>query len=290
MSKKPVNRLRTNQEESQPENNNEVPKSQVDDFSFAKYKKQILFAALALVLLFVSVFLFKKIKSSTSFDKLLKTSNLEQLIEAKQLDSALVILDSAAKLQDISAQEQVKLTEMRNLLLKNKFEKDKTSANVLTDCVNLMKEFRFDEAYAKCEQANAAGAVNPRDKEFFEQFKSKVMLTRDSFATQKNFFMPFTHRVRAGETLGIIAAKYFMTVNDIKKLNHISADWIREGQNLTVWVKAKPVTHLVEQGESITAIARKYNMTVKNFKFINHLESDVIKKGQKLRAVNILQE
>jgi LysM repeat protein len=153
-----------------------------------------------------------------------------------------------------------------------------------------MKEFRFDEAYAKCEQANAAGAVNPRDKEFFEQFKSKVMLTRDSFATQKNFFMPFTHRVRAGETLGIIAAKYFMTVNDIKKLNHISADWIREGQNLTVWVKAKPVTHLVEQGESITAIARKYNMTVKNFKFINHLESDVIKKGQKLRAVNILQE
>lgn len=45
---------------------------------------------------------------------------------------------------------------------------------------------------------------------------------------------PQYYRVRKGDNLGKIAAKYHTTVSKIKKLNHLRGDFIREGQRLRV--------------------------------------------------------
>ena len=42
------------------------------------------------------------------------------------------------------------------------------------------------------------------------------------------------YKVRKGDNLGKIAAKYHTTVSKIKKLNHLRSDFIREGQRLRV--------------------------------------------------------
>ncbi len=42
------------------------------------------------------------------------------------------------------------------------------------------------------------------------------------------------YKVRKGDNLGRIAAKYHTTVSKIKKLNHLRSDFIREGQRLRV--------------------------------------------------------
>jgi LysM repeat protein len=228
-----------------------------------------------------------KFSQPTAFDKLLKFSNVENLIQERQYDSALVILDSAMRQREVYERDWDKLIAMRNSVLKSKYEKEKAADNIFAECVALMKEFRFDEAFAKSEQATAADAVHANDKQFFEQFKADITAARDSFAQNKTFKMPFSHRVKSGETLGNIAARYGMKVSDIKKLNHLSADWIKEGQNIVVWTSAESQIHTVGQGESITAIARKYGMSIKNFKYINQLENDIIKAGQKVKVVMV---
>jgi membrane-bound lytic murein transglycosylase D len=50
-----------------------------------------------------------------------------------------------------------------------------------------------------------------------------------------------THTVRKGESLGKIAAKYDMTVAQVKKMNKLRSSTVRKGQRLTVynWVKTK---------------------------------------------------
>lgn len=45
---------------------------------------------------------------------------------------------------------------------------------------------------------------------------------------------PQYYKVRKGDNLGKIAAKYHTTVSKIKKLNHLRGDFIREGQRLRV--------------------------------------------------------
>ncbi len=283
MAEKPSNRLRNNDEPKDPKPKVEATKSR--SFELPS-NKNLLYGAAAIIgiLLIYGVFQMRKPSNYTTF---LKESRLEILMEEKKYDSALTILDSVLK-KDIFIKEKATLVEFRNTILKQKFEKEAISKNFFADCVDLMKAFRFDEAYAKSEQAIAAGAVQPHDKVMFDQFSAEIRAARDSFQKNAVFKIPIDHKVKSGENLSMIATQYEMKISEIKKLNNISADWIREGQQITVWGMAKVGEHKVGAGENITAIASKYKMSVKNFKLINHLESDIIKEGQKLKTITYM--
>jgi LysM repeat protein len=111
-----------------------------------------------------------------------------------------------------------------------------------------------------------------------------------------------THRVRPGETLSRIAARYGTTVDSLVALNGLSsANRILPGQSLrvrasggsrsggsqvtaTVSTTAKrgTTTHRVRRGDNLWLIAQRYGTTVDRIKSDNGLRSNLLQVGQNL--------
>ncbi len=128
-----------------------------------------------------------------------------------------------------------------------------------------------------------------------------------------------THKVKAKESLNVIANQYNTTVEEIKRLNGLTSNNLQIGQVLKVGegnttqtdvVIEKPTTpntksyqkptdekalsstvsktneasfeHVVAAGETIYAIAKKYNLTTYQLKTFNNLTSEEVTVGQKL--------
>ena len=104
------------------------------------------------------------------------------------------------------------------------------------------------------------------------------------------------HRVRSGQTLGVIARRYGTSVRALQRLNGLrSAHLIRVGQRLRVPLKgerrrvaraASPDgTHIVRRGESLGKIAQRYKTTVAALQQLNGIKNAaLIPVGKKLRV------
>jgi LysM repeat protein len=113
-----------------------------------------------------------------------------------------------------------------------------------------------------------------------------------------------TYKVKSGDSLWVIARRYDTTVNELKKLNKLTGDLIRVGQNLNVGkVVVQPTgnsnsnesnkqpantdtantTYKVKSGDSLWRIANQNNITVAEIKVANNLKSDVLRIGQVLK-------
>jgi membrane-bound lytic murein transglycosylase D len=106
------------------------------------------------------------------------------------------------------------------------------------------------------------------------------------------------HTVRRGETLGGIARRYNVSVDNLRRWNNISGDFIREGQVLVVaaqaaqgttaqgssnqGVTASTIRHTIQSGETLGGIARRYSVTVEDLRRLNNLRGDTIIAGNVL--------
>ena len=106
------------------------------------------------------------------------------------------------------------------------------------------------------------------------------------------------HVVRSGENLGLIAKRYRVYVNQLKRWNNLRSNTIYPGQKLVVYgagssqfyqKTSTPVkrsstqsTHTVKSGENLGLIANKYKCTVTDLKEWNNLKSSTIQPNQKL--------
>ncbi len=105
------------------------------------------------------------------------------------------------------------------------------------------------------------------------------------------------HIVRSGESLGLIAKRNHVYVNQIKRWNNLKSNTIYPGQKLVLYgsgsneyyQKSTPVVrsseksdHLVKNGENLGLIAAKYKCTVTDLKEWNNLGSSKIFPNQKL--------
>lgn len=115
------------------------------------------------------------------------------------------------------------------------------------------------------------------------------------------------HRIRPGESLGLIAQKYGVTVRSIQELNGIRGHRIIAGKTIKViasgpvtakktvtketTASAKPfskqektgtIRHTITAGETLYGIAIKYNTSVEQIKKINGLKSSDIVAGESL--------
>ncbi|EUJ28718.1 LysM peptidoglycan-binding domain-containing protein [Listeria grayi] len=111
-----------------------------------------------------------------------------------------------------------------------------------------------------------------------------------------------TYTVVSGDNLSKIAAKYKVTVANLKSWNNLKSDTIYVGQKLKVSKATstpapkpsapKPTapststakTYTVVSGDNLSKIAKKYKVTVANLKSWNSLKSDTIYVGQKLKV------
>lgn len=110
---------------------------------------------------------------------------------------------------------------------------------------------------------------------------------------------PVVYKVRYGDVLGIIAERYHVRVDDLRKWNNIRGNMIRTGQKLTIWVKSTapaqtsailaPIeapadkTYTVQPGDTLWDISRKFKgLSVEKLKTLNNLKSNQLAPGTKL--------
>lgn len=119
------------------------------------------------------------------------------------------------------------------------------------------------------------------------------------------------HMVKSGESLGMIANRYGITVRDLFAANESLKTMIHPGQKIVIPVQsgsnvailadapsrariaatstrntavASSGTYRVRSGDSLWEIARRHNMSVNQLKQMNNLRGDVVRPGQVLRV------
>ena len=117
--------------------------------------------------------------------------------------------------------------------------------------------------------------------------------------------LPATHKVRRGETLGLIAQRYSSSVTAIAQVNQIqNVHRLREGQDLLIPLAGRnsaasaarsvapisqqlPATHIVRRGDSLSRIAGRYRVTIRDILLWNNLKVDqIIYPGQRIRILD----
>ncbi|TFE04000.1 LysM peptidoglycan-binding domain-containing protein [Jeotgalibacillus salarius] len=100
------------------------------------------------------------------------------------------------------------------------------------------------------------------------------------------------YTVKKGDTLFNISKEYNISLDQLKKLNHLKNDKISLNQNLIV-IAEEEITpsvpkiqvngiHHVKSGDTLSKIASTHNLTVNELKSLNKLNSDNIFAGQSL--------
>lgn len=108
------------------------------------------------------------------------------------------------------------------------------------------------------------------------------------------------HTVNKGESLGKIALRFDVEVQDLKVWNKLKSNVIVPGQKLLVKPaavttskqadktnKVNYIAYTVKKGDSLAAIVEKFgNTTIENIKLLNNLKSNVLSIGMILKISN----
>lgn len=89
-----------------------------------------------------------------------------------------------------------------------------------------------------------------------------------------------TITVQPGDTLGAIAVRYNISVAELMRLNNLSTQSIRAGQELRLPSSASII---VQAGDTLERIAKRNGISVQELRRANNLSSDSIRPGQTLR-------
>lgn len=98
------------------------------------------------------------------------------------------------------------------------------------------------------------------------------------------------YRVRYGDSLGKIAARFRTSISQLKKLNKLSTHLIYPGDRLRV--KGQPKSqqsqpsdskwYRVQHGDSLWSIAQQFKVSVRDLRAFNNLTSSIIRAGHML--------
>lgn len=163
---------------------------------------------------------------------------------------------------------------------------------VVNGTFDMPKRLILPEAPAKAYPALYAVLNTPNKMQAFYASETK--------AQQGSEAAVVTHRVRKGETLGKIANRYQVSVQDLKVWNGLKKNTIVPGQRLRVATSSgqavkptKPaaqstsasyVTYRVKKGDTLSGIAQRHRQaSVSTIKSDNGLRSNQIKPGMTLK-------
>lgn len=140
-----------------------------------------------------------------------------------------------------------------------------------------------------------------QEQELYAYRTQKGVERKDLLAKMENIREQQYHRVKSGENLGVIARRYNVTVNDLKKWNNLRSNNIQIGQRLIVYpgsgyqapssqtatassstTSSEVTYHTVRSGESLGAIATRYKISVNELRQWNNLNHNTIHPNQRL--------
>jgi membrane-bound lytic murein transglycosylase D len=110
------------------------------------------------------------------------------------------------------------------------------------------------------------------------------------------------YQVKSGDTLGAIAKRYQISVSDLQRLNKLTGNTIRIGQNLLIPragdvnlpqanrtttasnnTNGAKIEHLVQRGDTLWDLSRKFDVTIAQLRNWNKLSTNAtLREGQKL--------
>lgn len=111
----------------------------------------------------------------------------------------------------------------------------------------------------------------------------KINIPFAGYVTKSRSQQAVVHKVRSGESLSVIAARYKTTALVLKKHNNLRSMSLAVGQKIKIPANASKIkTHKVRSGESLSVIAKRYGTTASQIKSINKLRSSSLAIGQLL--------
>ena len=134
-----------------------------------------------------------------------------------------------------------------------------------------------------------------------DSFRHELPTILDSIKihTNKVYLSKIKHKIRPGENLSIIAQKYGMSVTELKRINNLTSNLIREGKYLYVKKRLpggleeqkidynnypQNGVYIVRRGDTLSGIADKFkNLSINQLKQLNNLNSSRIYAGMKLK-------
>ena len=111
---------------------------------------------------------------------------------------------------------------------------------------------------------------------------------------KNNFSSWHHHKVRRGESLGVIARQYGISVTELKQANDMKGTRIRAGQTLLIPIKVtqkkssgkKPTkvkTYVAKLGDNVASIARLFGVSQESLRLWNSMKDDhLVKPGDTL--------
>lgn len=132
------------------------------------------------------------------------------------------------------------------------------------------------------------------------EYKTREGIERENLmAKMENIREQQYHRVRSGENLGVIAHRYRVSVNDLRRWNNLRGSTIYAGQRLIVYpgsgyqTPSRPAAsssttvsgvtyHTVRSGENLGLIANRYKVSVNDLKNWNSISGNIIQPNQRL--------
>lgn len=89
----------------------------------------------------------------------------------------------------------------------------------------------------------------------------------------------YFYKIRKGDTMYKIAAKFGNKPDDILSLNGLADMGLQADKEIKVKIKG---LHSVQEGEGLNAVAEKYNVPAKSIKIANGLSTDILSSGIEL--------
>lgn len=157
-------------------------------------------------------------------------------------------------------------------------------------------------AYAKFELDKNRIAIMDSSSKAFR--KESEMLAKNAAGNTYGREV-FIYHVKSGDAVSVLAQRYRVRAEDIRKWNNLSSNTIRTGQKLKIWLlptqvasasvsasRSQPAvvdlpagakTYIVQPGDTLWDITKKFQgLTVEKLKTLNNLKSNKLQPGQKL--------
>ncbi len=145
-------------------------------------------------------------------------------------------------------------------------------------------------------------------KDYYASLDKTTEIETNNFVSTKNTKTTKNsgivyHKIRRGETLGLIAAKYGVSVNQLRDWNNISGNKIMSGRNLRIYpdgtsnnfivnetkntvTKNNVYKYKVKRGDNLSEIAEKFGVTTQQVKKWNNISGNKIVAGKTLKIYN----
>lgn len=126
--------------------------------------------------------------------------------------------------------------------------------------------------------------INLNYKNYADGVVNAILSYLGGTVSNNNYYV-----VKAGDTLYSIARMFNTTVDNIKRNNNLSSNFITIGQRLNINNNVSTSDdnlYVVKKGDTLYSISRDYNVSVNDIKNLNNLSDNLLSIGQVLKLPN----